>query len=201
MPVGRAIRAATLLPLALSFLALPAAAASRTHHRRHDPARCSAADTPATDASPDQMRSAVVCLVNRQRTARRLPPLSTSPALNRAAQGWTDAMVASGNFTHGPGDAFATRISAAGYSWQAAGENIATGYPTPRSVVEAWMASADHCRNIMDPSFRNVGTGVSPHPVGPFASGPATWTEDFGLLENQSPLSGNHGPQNGCPYR
>ena len=62
------------------------------------------------------------------------------------------------------------------------------------------MASTDHCHNILAPSFRNVGTGVSPRSVGVFSSGPSTWTQDFGLLQGQSPLSGNHGPQNGCPY-
>ena len=62
------------------------------------------------------------------------------------------------------------------------------------------MASTDHCHNILDPSFRNVGTGETPSPVGGWASGPATWTQDFGLLMSQSAPSGNHGPQNGCPY-
>ena len=107
-------------------------------------------------------------------------------------------MVATGEFTHGTN--FAGRISAVGYDWQTAGENIATGYDTPRSVVKAWMASTDHCHNILDPSFRDVGTGVNPAPVGNYASDPSTWTQDFGLLMTDSPLSGNQGPMNGCPY-
>jgi uncharacterized protein YkwD len=146
------------------------------------------------------MRAAVVCLINQQRRDNGLPSLTVSPSLNHSAQGWTGVMVATGNFTHGPGTAFASRISAAGYDWQSAGENIATGYSTPRQVVAAWMASTDHCRNILDPSFRNVGTGEIPAAVGGFGSGPATWTQDFGLLMSQSPLSGNDGPQSGCPY-
>jgi uncharacterized protein YkwD len=147
------------------------------------------------------MRAAVVCLINRQRNERGLPGLTVSVQLNSSAEDWTNFMVSTHIFTHGPGDAFANRISAAGYDWQDAGENIATGYLTPASVVAAWMASPDHCRNILDPSFRNVGTGESPSAVGlPYSSGPATWDQDFGLLTSQSALSRNTGPQQGCPY-
>jgi uncharacterized protein YkwD len=144
------------------------------------------------------MDAAVFCLINQQRVSRGLPALSESSQLDRSAQSWNDAMISSDNFTHGSD--FAGRISAVGYNWQTAGENIATGYLTPAQVVAAWMASPDHCRNILDPSFRNVGTGETPSAVGGWASGPATWTEDFGLLMSQSALSGNTGPQNGCPY-
>jgi uncharacterized protein YkwD len=146
------------------------------------------------------MRAAVVCLVNQQRRRHGLPALAASDQLNRSAQGWTGTMVLTGQFTHGPGNAFAARISAAGYNWQTAGENIATGFSTPRAVVAAWMASTDHCHNILDPSFRDVGTGESDSAVGNAASGPATWTQDFGLRLGQSAPSGNKGPMNGCPY-
>jgi uncharacterized protein YkwD len=145
------------------------------------------------------MRAAVVCLINQQRNAHGLPGLKVSQRLNRSAQNWNQAMVGSGNFTHGVN--FAARISGVGYNWQTAGENIASGYPTPRSVVAGWMASTDHCRNILDPSFRDVGTGVNPRPVTSAANQPATWTQDFGLLQSQSPPSGNQRPMDGCPYR
>ncbi len=144
------------------------------------------------------MRAAVVCLINQERLAHGLPALKVSSKLDHSAQNWNQAMVASGNFTHGAN--FAGRISAVGYNWQTAGENIATGFTTPRDVVKAWMASPDHCRNILDPSFRDVGTGESPAAVGSWATQPSTWTQDFGLLMSQSAPSHNTGPQNGCPY-
>jgi uncharacterized protein YkwD len=144
------------------------------------------------------MDAAVFCLINQQRTSRGLPALAESAELDRSAQSWNDNMIATGDFTHGSD--FGERISAVGYDWQTAGENIATGYLTPGQVVSAWMASTGHCQNILDPSFRNVGTGETPAAVGNWASGPATWTQDFGLLMTQSPLSSDTGPQNGCPY-
>jgi uncharacterized protein YkwD len=143
------------------------------------------------------MRSAVVCLINQQRARRHLPALHISQELNRSAQGWTNTMVDTAQFTHGSN--FASRISAAGYSWASAGENIATGFQTPWEVVKAWMGSPDHCHNILDPTFSDVGTGLSNHPLGQY--GPSTWTQDFGLWMGRSAPSGDHGPQNGCPYK
>jgi uncharacterized protein YkwD len=144
------------------------------------------------------MDTAVVCLTNQQRIRHGLQALKVSWRLNRAAQNWTEEMIATGSFDHGTD--FAGRISAVGYNWRAAGENIATGYATPRLVVIAWMASPEHCRNILDPSFRSIGIAESPSPVGGVATDPSTWTQDFGLLMSQSAPSRNHAPQNGCPY-
>jgi uncharacterized protein YkwD len=108
-------------------------------------------------------------------------------------------MVATGNFWHGLD--FAARITAVGFIWQDAGENIATGFESPQDVVSAWMASKDHCENILDPHYTKIGTGISRHPVGSFASGPSTWTQDFALPMLGKAPSGDTGPQHGCPYK
>jgi uncharacterized protein YkwD len=185
-------RAALVAAAVLSgALAVPAAGAGR-------PKPCPNANRRATAADAAAMRAAVLCLVNRQRTARHLPALRADVRLQRSAQRWTNHMVAAEVFTHGSN--FAGRITAAGYRWSAAGENIATGFSTPAAVVTAWMHSADHCRNILAPEFRDLGVGVVARPVRGFASGPATWTEDFGLHRGQPPASRNFAPANGCPY-
>jgi uncharacterized protein YkwD len=201
--VGLAIVASAALAFVPSATATTAAPRhAPKHHRRHRHARtasaCAGANAPVSRTSPQVLRAAVVCLINRQRALHHLPALNASPLLDRSAQGWTDAMVSSDQFSHGPN--FAARISAAGYVWRSAGENIATGYATPRAVVRAWMASTGHCQNILSPVYRNVGTGVSRRPVNGWASGAGTWTQDFALGMNQSPPSGNSGPANGCPY-
>lgn len=148
-------------------------------------------------ASSSAMRAAVVCLLNRARNAHGLPSLDESSALDDSAQHWSTFMVATHRFTHGAN--FAARITAAGYVWQAAGENIATGYRTPRAVVAAWMASLDHCRNILSPAFRNIGVGEAPISVSGLP-GAATWVTDFGRHMFQAPASGSWGPADDCPY-
>jgi uncharacterized protein YkwD len=159
-------------------------------------ASCPGADAPAISAPVGVMRSAVLCLVNQEREARGLPALHASKRLNRSAQHWTDVMVRTRTFSHGTN--FSGRIGATGYVWSTAGENIATGFQTPREVMRGWMASQGHCVNILNPTFSDLGTGVDSVSLGSFA--PSTWTQDFALWMGHRARSQNYGPANGCPY-
>jgi uncharacterized protein YkwD len=202
VPISRPHRIATLA-LATLTIAVPTASA---HQKRPDPiarialssSACANANTPAAKASKQAIREAVVCLINKQRTAHHLPALNEQSQLQRSAQEWTNTMVHRNDFTHGA--EFWTRIQAAGFNWQFAGENIASGFATPREVVTAWMGSQGHCRNILDPQYASVGTGVASRPVASAASGSATWTQDFGTTLAQHAPSANWAPANGCPY-
>ncbi len=68
------------------------------------------------------------------------------------------------------------RMSAAGYDWREAGENIAWGYDTPQAVMQGWLDSPGHCENIMNPGFENLGAGY--HGDGP------QWVQVFGAPAN-----------------
>ncbi|WP_084649512.1 CAP domain-containing protein [Saccharospirillum impatiens] len=46
------------------------------------------------------------------------------------------------------------RVSAAGYNWSAVGENIAAGYSSVDTVMQGWLESPGHCRDIMGKQFR-----------------------------------------------
>lgn len=48
----------------------------------------------------------------------------------------------------------------ADYNRYMAGENIAWGYRTPEKVVEAWMNSPDHRRNILTPEFTHLSVAI-----------------------------------------
>ncbi|MFF4159259.1 CAP domain-containing protein [Streptomyces sp. NPDC001678] len=129
-----------------------------------------------SDPRTAALRQQVVTLANARRQAAGCAPLRLSPQLTAAAQKHSDDMAGEHFFSHtgldgaGPG----TRISAAGYRWDAYGENIARGQATPAAVMDAWMRSAGHRENILDCSFEEVGVGVNTTPEGPF------WTQDFG---------------------
>lgn len=185
----RLTRAGLLTLLAALCLAVPTATASA--------ATCRNANTPVAQATRHQLRRAVVCLINQQRTSRGLPRLHANGKLNRSAQRWTRTMVRRHIFTHGT--RFWTRISAVGFNWSAAGENIAVGFTTPGQVVKGWMASTGHCQNILAPTFTQVGTGVLNSGIGGWG-GAATWTQDFALRMGRHARSHNIGPADGCPY-
>src|SRR6185295_2218657 len=53
-----------------------------------------------------------------------------------------------------------TRAATIGYEWRALGENIAYGYSDAASVVNAWMNSAGHRANILNPMYTEMGAGV-----------------------------------------
>jgi uncharacterized protein YkwD len=144
-----------------------------------------------------EVRQAVNCLINVQRRNHGLPGLRGNNRLNDSAQGWTNVMVHDRAFSHGAD--FAGRISAVGFDWSRAGENIATGYGTAAGVVRAWMASTGHCQNILNPQFREEGMGVDLGDALPHGRG--TWTMDFALRMHQRATSNDWAAAEGCPYR
>jgi len=175
--------------LACGMLAGPTPAFAHRH--------CPNANVRATHLPNDELRVALVCLLNAERAKHELPAVRESSQLDGAAQRWTQNMVATDNLSHGD---VGVRVSAAGLRWSWVGEDIASGFSTPRAVIAAWMASAVHCQNILSPMFAAAGVGISPHPVQGFARGPATWTLDCALASGQHAPSSNFGPARGCPY-
>ncbi len=51
------------------------------------------------------------------------------------------------------------RMERQSYDWRTYGENIAKGYTNEQAVVEGWIDSEGHCRNIMNPNFEEMGVG------------------------------------------
>lgn len=106
-------------------------------------------------------------------------PLAYNARLETAAQGHATDMATKNYFSHTSQDgrSFAQRITAAGYTWTRAAENIAAGYATPETVVAGWLASAGHCANIMSPTLREMGVGYAYNAGSSYRS---YWVQDFG---------------------
>ncbi|MGP3923450.1 CAP domain-containing protein [Streptomyces sp. 8N616] len=116
----------------------------------------------------------MVELVNNERRKAGCAPVTVNEKLAKAAQDHSQDMADSRNMSHtgsdgsSPGD----RITRAGYNWSTYGENVAYGYTTPESVMEGWMSSPGHKRNILNCSFKEIGVGL--------AQPGHYWTQDFG---------------------
>ena len=140
-------------------------------------------------ANQKQLAVATVCLVNDERSKRGMRRLKLNRRLSKAARSHTRDMVAKHYFGHTSrsGAGIVQRLSRTGYmrgarSWFI-GENLAWGSggrSTPRQIVAAWMNSAGHRANILQPRFREIGVGVVfKAPSG--SRGPAaTYTHAFG---------------------
>ena len=89
--------------------------------------------------------------------------MTLSLTLNAAAQGHSDYQAAIKTMTHdGPGgNSPGARMTAAGYSWRAWGENVAYGYNDCAAVIAAWMNSPGHRVNMLNPAYTNIGIAVA----------------------------------------
>jgi uncharacterized protein YkwD len=150
-------------------------------------AGCAHADTQPTATNMARMRTATLCLLNQQRKAAKLAPLRASSPLQKAASGFSHQMVREDFFDHTApdGTTFDQRIEAAGYGgFRTLAENIAWGsgsLSTPSNIVDGWMHSPGHRRNILDANLRDIGIGIAPGaPQGDGGQKAATYTTDFG---------------------
>ena len=53
------------------------------------------------------------------------------------------------------------RMKAAGISYSSAGENIAAGQSSPQNVMDSWMNSPGHRKNILNRDFEYIGVGLA----------------------------------------
>ncbi|MDA7947941.1 MAG: CAP domain-containing protein [Hyphomicrobiaceae bacterium] len=88
------------------------------------------------------------------------PPLIWNSGLGRAARQWSRHQASTGRLSHNRmrQRIQAVQLKACGkrLNW---GENVAYN-ASPQRVVQRWLRSASHCKNIMNPMFRMVGVGM-----------------------------------------
>ena len=133
----------------------------------------------ALQAVPSGFETEVLNLVNQERLAENLHPLTWDNQLHEAARDHSEDMAINNYFSHSSldGRTVLDRIEDAGYQWGAAGENIAAGYSTPQSVVNGWMNSAGHRQNILSSHYCDLGVGYAYDPSSAYDH---YWTQDFG---------------------
>jgi len=76
-----------------------------------------------------------------------------------AAQGHADDMQSQNYFDHTglDGSSVGDRVSNQNFEWTTVGENIAMGQSSVTSVMKSWIESSGHCKNLMNPAFRQFG--------------------------------------------
>ncbi len=121
-----------------------------------------------------ELENEVVRLTNAERAKAGCGALTHDAKLRAAAFGHSADMSAKGYFSHTSQDgrSFSDRIKATGFSFTAAAENIAKGYPTAAAVVKGWMDSPGHRQNMLNCAYTHIGVGHA-------AAGGPYWTQDF----------------------
>jgi len=93
------------------------------------------------------------------RTLPPAPPLASSSRLDSAAAGQAQDMATYQYFDHRDhrGRLPMERTHDVGYHGSVIGENIAYGPSSPQEVVAGWLASPEHCENMLDARFTEMG--------------------------------------------
>ncbi|WP_226584698.1 CAP domain-containing protein [Halobacillus litoralis] len=103
----------------------------------------------------------VVELTNQERAKQGLEPLELDTELSAVAKDKSLDMQQNNYFSHNSptyGSPF-DMMKQYGIDYRTAGENIAMGQTSPEQVVEGWMNSEGHRKNIMNPDFTHIGVG------------------------------------------
>lgn len=112
--------------------------------------------------------SQIIDLTNVQRAKNSLPILSENQALDQAAKAKAGDMFQNDYWAHfsPQGKTPWQFITAAGYKYIYAGENLARDFADAPAVVEAWMNSPTHRSNVLDKNFKEIGVAVESGKLG-----------------------------------
>jgi uncharacterized protein YkwD len=100
---------------------------------------------------------------------KRMPPapaLKWDSALFSAASGHSLDMAKRNYFDHRSpeGVDIAQRVSNSRYPWKSVGENLNGGSSSVDEAVQDWLASPQHCENLMDPRYIDMGVACVAQP-------------------------------------
>jgi uncharacterized protein YkwD len=155
---------------------------------------CQGTDAIPTAANIEQVKAAILCLVNQERVRNNELPLQIDARLAHAAQSHSNDMIERDYFAHvaPDGETPFDRVKASGYIPNSqvgytVGENLAWGtlyLATPSSIEAAWVASPEHLANILDADYRDTAIGVVPAAPPSLADGQAgaIYTQEFGVI-------------------
>ena len=144
---------------------------------------------PSVGVSEQAAGQRVLDLVNQARATPRYcgnrafnsaRPVRWNDSLAEASQVHSEDMARYNYFSHSGRDGSdpAQRVERAGYRYRSIGENIAAGQMKPEDAVAGWIKSPEHCANLMNPAFTEMGVAFA---VDPRSEMGVYWTQAFGM--------------------
>jgi hypothetical protein len=101
-----------------------------------------------------QQSAEFVGRINSLRASKGLSQLQVSGQLAGVATNWTNRMVQAGQISHNPN--LGSQVEG---DWTKLGENVGVGYDVD-GLMQAFINSPAHYRNLVDPDWNYVGVGV-----------------------------------------
>lgn len=114
------------------------------------------------EVSAEQSRK-IIALTNALRKDNSLSALKENSLLNQAAYKKVQDMIIGQYFAHtSPANKnLNTWLSAVGYKYSVAGENLALGFSSAPEAMNAWKNSPTHYANLIDNDFTEIGAAMS----------------------------------------
>ncbi|KAG6972385.1 hypothetical protein JG688_00004011 [Phytophthora aleatoria] len=127
----------------------------------------------------------LLAAVNKERAAVGLPSLCMNTKLQSAAQKHSNDMAANNFMSHtgSNGSSMSQRITASGFKWTAIAENVAAGQKDVTTMMQAWMNSAGHKKNILGSKYKMFGCGYAYNANSIYKR---YWTQEFGTGSSES---------------
>ena len=121
---------------------------------------CSDVYSAKTDKDYYSLSHKVYEIVNQERIKAGVKPLRFNDKVYKAAMIRAKECHKYFSHTRPNGKDCFTALSEVGVKQNYAGENIAAGFSSPKSVMKGWMQSSGHRSNILNPVFTDFGCGV-----------------------------------------
>lgn len=129
------------------------------------PAPAAASAVPSAPSPYSAYENRIFQLINAERGRRGIRPLVYNAELDQMAKIQATNMAHFQKMAHVLPEAqlpaLSDRARYVGYGYREIAENIALGYPSAESVVQGWMNSSAHRRNILDPGVVETGIGIA----------------------------------------
>ena len=105
----------------------------------------------------------IIRLTNDLRQKQDLPVLIKNERLAASALAKANDMAINGYFGHADknGNRMSYWMTASGYNYLRAGENLAKGFTNPADVLKAWINSPTHYANLINPNYQEIGIGIA----------------------------------------
>ena len=105
-------------------------------------------------------------MISSYRAQNGLGRVRVNSKLMAAAADYARAMGTRDKISHGIGGSLPKRITAVGYDWGAAAENLGASYGSLNDVISGWKASAGHRKNLLNPNVTEMGIAAVATPPG-----------------------------------
>jgi len=118
--------------------------------------------SPTPTPTPEEIKQEIFTLVNAERTKKGLAPLRENPLLDKSAELKAEDLIQKDYWAHNSPEGlepwnFFQRV---GYGYSYAGENLAKNFYNPQDIINSWMNSEEHRKDILNGVYEETGIAV-----------------------------------------